>query len=45
MSLFHRYKKALSNIIEIEVEGSDMLKVILSCGMGGSKIIKNNNLV
>lgn len=30
------------NVIEIEVEGSDMLKVILSCGIGGSKIIKRN---
>ena len=33
-----------SNVIEIDVEGSDMLKVILSCGMGGSKIIKKANL-
>lgn len=32
------------SVIEIEVEGSDMLKVILSCGIGGSKIINKNQI-
>lgn len=32
------------SVIEIEVEGSDMLKVILSCGIGGGKIINKNQI-